>query len=166
MKNSTLRLSTLSLAALCALLLSACVSPSTNGTAPTPVVKQSTADFAASLIQPIAQGAVPLVLNRNPGYAGAVAIVADAIPVILGSGTLTPDSIAAAISALDRKAALGLEPDIQALLANALAIAVSQYQQQFGVKVAVSTDPGVQTILLSFSAGLRDGLTVWKASHP
>lgn len=154
------------LAALCAFLVSGCVSPSTNGSAPAPVIKQSTADFAASLIQPIAQSAVPLVLNKNPGYAGAVAIVADSIPVILGNGTLTPDSIATAISALDRKAALGLDPDIQALLANALSIALSQYQQQFGVKVAVSTDPGVQTILLAFSAGLRDGLTVWKTSHP
>lgn len=155
----------LTLAALCAFLLSGCVSPSSNGSAPAPIIKQSTADFAASLIQPIAQGAVPLVLNKNPGYAGAVSIVADAIPVILGSGALTPDSISAAIAALDRKASLGFDPDIQALLANALSIAVSQYQQQFGVKVAVSTDPGVQTILLAFSAGLRDGVTVWKASH-
>lgn len=154
----------LALAALCAFVFAGCVS--TTDTTPAPFVKQSTADFAAKLIQPIAQGAVPIVLNKNPGYASAVSIVADAIPVAFGSGALTPESISLAIATLNQKAALGLDPDVQALLANALSIAVSQYEQQYGLKVAISTDPGVQTILLAFATGLHAGVTVWKSAHP
>lgn len=142
-------------------VFSGCVS----GTAPKAIVPLSTAQTVANIVEPIAQGAVPLVLDKNPGYAAAVSVVADAIPAAFSAGNLSPEAISSAIALIDAKAGLGLTPDVQALIANALSIAVTQYQQQSGLKVAAVTDPGVQLILTSFATGLHNGVTTWQASH-
>ncbi len=147
-------------AALCAFSFSGCVS----STAPTAIVSVPTAQTIANIVEPIAQGAVPLVLDKNPAYAPAVAVVADAIPAAFSAGNLSADGISSAIHLINIKAALGFTPDVETLIANALSIAVTQYQQQTGIKVAAATDPGIQLILQSFATGLHNGVTTWQAA--
>ncbi len=149
------------LAALCALLLSACVS----STAPVEIVPPTTAQTIANIVGPIAQGVTPLVLDKNPTLTPAFAILADAIPAAFATEDLSPESIGAAIHLLNSKGSLGLTPEIETLVSNALSIAITQYQQQYGVKVALATDPGVQLILTSFSTGLHNGVVAWQTAH-
>lgn len=149
-------------AALCAFAFSACSTVPAGSPAPTPT---ATAKTVAAIVEPITQGAVPLVLNKNPSYAPALAVLADAIPAAFASGNLDATSIAGTISLLNDRAKLGLNGDAQALIATALTIGVQQYEQQFGVKVAAATDPNVQLILTSFAQGLHDGVATWQTAH-
>lgn len=151
----------LGIAALVGIFCPGCVS----GTAPTAIVPVTAAQSIANIVEPLAQGAVPLVLGKNPGYAGAIGVVADAIPAAFSAGNLSPEAIGAAIGVINTRAKLGLTDDVQALIANALSIAVTQYQQQAGLKVAAVTDPGVQIILTSFATGLHNGVTSWQVAH-
>lgn len=143
-------------------LLAGCVS----STAPKEIVPVSTAQSVAQIVEPLTQGVVPLVLEKNPSYAPAVSILADAIPAAFSAGNLSAESISAAIGAINAKGGLSLTPEVQTLIANALSIAVVQYEQKAGFTVASATDPGVQLILNSFATGLHNGVATWKASHP
>jgi len=142
-------------------LLTGCVSATSK-----PVVAVPTAQSIAQFVTPMAQAAVPLVLEKNPSYAPAIDILADSIPVLLGSGNLTPEGITAALNTLNAKASLALSPDAIAFVANGLSIAISQYEATYGLKVSTATDPGVQIILAAFSTGLKNGVATWKTAHP
>lgn len=131
----------------------------------TPVVKMDYAQFAASIIQPLAQGGVPLVLNKNPDYAPALLLLSESLPAVLGSGDLTPAGIAGSIQLANAKASLGLSPDAQALLANLISIGIGQYQAHYGTTVVAATDPGVLLLIQSFCTGLHDGVTGWQVTH-
>lgn len=132
----------------------------------TPVVTMDKAQFAASIIQPLAQGGVPLVLNKNPQYANAVLLLSEALPAALGAGDLSPTGIAGSIALANDKAKLGISPDAQALIANLISIGVGQYQTHYGTAVATATDPGIALMISAFAKGLHDGVTGWQASHP
>lgn len=164
-KETSLPRMVLAVALINAAALSLIVSGCVSGSAPKAIVPVSTAQTIANIVEPIAQGAVPLVLDKNPGYAAAVSVVADAIPAAFSAGNLSPEAISSALALINEKSGLGLTPDVQALIANALSIAVTQYQQQSGLKVAAVTDPGVQLILTSFATGLHNGVTTWQGSH-
>ena len=125
----------------------------------------ATAQTISAIVQPVVTGAVPLVLNKNPGYAPVLLVIGDSIPAAFSTGTLTPESIAGSLALLTVKAKLSLDADAQALIATALSICVQQYQLQYGVQVANATDPNVVLILNSFAQGLRDGVTIWQKSH-
>jgi hypothetical protein len=142
--------------------LAGCQTAADGSKSVSPAVVKTVAD----IVSPLAQGAVPLVLAKNPDYAPVVGILADAIPVALAVGDLTPENIGGAIALLNTKADLKLSPDVQALIANALSLAVVEYQQYYGVKVVNATNPDVQKILLNFSLGLKNGLAVYKQTHP
>jgi hypothetical protein len=123
------------------------------------------AQVTASIAQPLAQGATPLVLNKNPDYAPALLLFADAIPLAFAVGDLTPESISQSIALLDTKANLQLDADVQSLISTALAIAIQQYQQRAGTTVSNATDPNVKLILSAFAKGIHDGVTAWNTSH-
>lgn len=155
------RLALLLIAGLIIGYVGACVS----STAPKAIVPVSTAESIAAIVEPITQGVVPLILNKNPDYAPAVSIVATAIPAAFAAGNLTAENITRAIALINDRARLNLSPDVQTLIANALSIAVTQYQQKAGLSVAAATDPGIQLILTAFATGLSNGVTTWSATH-
>lgn len=149
------------LSAIALLYVGACVS----STAPKSIVPVSTAQSIAQIVEPITQGVVPLILNKNPDYAPAVTIVANAIPAAFSAGNLTAENITRAIALINDRARLNLSADVQTLIANALSIAVTQYQQKAGLNVAAATDPGIQLILTSFATGLSNGVAAWSGAH-
>lgn len=149
------------LATLSLFALAACQSSPDGSKSVSPAVKKTVEE----LVAPLAQGAVPLVLAKNPDYEPAIGVLADAIPVALSVGDLTPENVAGAIALLNDRAGLKLSPDAQAILANALSLAVVEYQQQFGAKVVNATNPDVAKILLNFSVGLKNGLAVYRKTH-
>lgn len=140
-----------------ALSLSGCA---TTGTTTAPL---SNAQFAANIIQPIVEGVVPLVLNKNPDLAPAFDSVANALPFALGDTELTPANIATTIAALNPHGTL--TPEVQSLLASTLSIIVLEYQQKYGPVKMTGADPNVALMLHAFSNGLHNGVTVWQASH-
>lgn len=141
------------------------IAPAFLGCASNPLVPVSTAQTAANIVEPITQGIVPLVLDKNPGLAPALSFVADAIPASFSAGNLTAEQIGTAVHLINVRGALGLSASVETLIANGLSIAVTQYQQQAGLKVAAATDPGIQIILNSFSTGLHNGVVTWQAAH-
>jgi hypothetical protein len=149
------------LAVLLTIAIAACVSPS----APKAIVPLEKAQFAASIIQPLAQGGVPLVLNKNPQYAPALLLLSEAIPATFAASDLTPSGIAGSLALLNDRAKLGLNADAQAVVANLISIAVQQYAAHYGTNVAAATDPGIALILSAFSKGLHDGVAGWQTSH-
>jgi hypothetical protein len=143
---------------LCATLLTGCVSTS-------PVVPLTTAQTISNIVEPVTASVVPLVLNKNPLYADALGLLADAIPTAFGDASLTPESIAGSLKLLNEKAKLNLSDEVQAVFATAISVSVTQYQERCGVTVSKATDPGVKLLLESFSRGLKDGVTTWKKAN-
>ncbi len=153
-----MKTASLFLAAIAAFALSACVSTTTPAK---PVVSVPTAQAIAKFVTPVVEEVVPFVLQKNPSYAPMVSTVADGLTVAFGSGNLTPTSIGGTISKLGK----GLSPDAVSAIASGLSTLVTLYEQQYGATVANATDPGVQVLLSSFADGLRNGVSVWSASH-
>ncbi len=139
------------------LSLVGCVAPGGS------LVPVTTAQTAADIVTPLIQGAVPIILNKNPAYAPAIAVVADSLVTVFASGNLSPTSIGAAIKLLNTKANLGLDVEVQTLLASVIASSVQVYKQRMGTQVVTATDPGIQILIQGLATGLRNGVDTWGA---
>lgn len=156
-------------ATLIVIAFSGCVAPTKdaagNVVPAVALVRIDKAVFAAKIIRPLAQGGSAFFLNKNPSYAPALGLLADALPAALGAGDLSPTGIAATISVLNERKNLGISEDAQALIATLLSTGIGEYQQEYGAEVASLTDPGVALMLQAFAQGLHDGVSGWEASH-
>jgi hypothetical protein len=124
-------------------------------------VRPQTVDAISAGVRPVAKNVVNLVLTKNPSYDTALLALAAAADAALNGGALTQASIRGFVEAFAVQH--GLDAQTKLYIASGIDDLAQFYRDTYGQTVADTADPNVRKILAAFSAGIRDGVSLFHA---
>lgn len=124
-------------------------------------VKPQTVDAIAAVVQPLAKNVVNAVLAKNPKYDEALLALATGAEAALNGGDLSIQTIRSFVDSLGAR--YNLDRESKLFIASGIDDVLQFYRRTYAKNVVEATDPNVARVLNAFAAGIRDGVSFFRA---